>query len=709
MMRGSKVFWILILSLSLIPITGESSLLMASSSQSHSTHFDSVRGPGLPLNGSGCYVCHAAGDEQCQSIPLFADDGFLETTHVCDSCHSPNGAFDGVGDLDPGNPYSVAFGAKYNWDAGVYEPDGATLKAGKELWCVTCHDGDAADVENLPANSEADGSGIWAPNISGDNTTFGYYVNGHRSELCSDCHDLTTIHIDGEARTYAYAFAQYAPDQSGVAYAQGYRLKSMDADVPGGYNESVPLMIPTNFGTTFGYVGQDIMDNAFRLCFDCHDSNEVLDDTAGDTSFKASLPNPPRDYSYGWSDAGDANQHVVHVIGQTMQSWDSDWDTGTTGPGPGPGYDTQMTCSSCHNVHGAAGADGSTNEPMIRDGSLADRTGYGFSYVIKENATPWPPEPDGDTMVTSANAFLPNSVGAIFRNGNAMCSGLCHQSPARPATSYNATGTGPGTYLEYYRAPAAATCDICHAQEASHPTHDDSTGKGVDLACKDCHDLESHGTGNVVFADGSPLSTTNACDSCHSSGGAYAGVSMAKDNWVDGIYEPDGVTFQLGKDQWCAGCHDDGPANSKADGTGIWAPEVMGDSAQTYGYNISGHGRPSANLTCDVCHDLTKTHIDHDPRTYDVNESSRVGNDINAYAGHGYKAGYRLEIVMTTTSTSALIAIKQSWEPRPITWMDPVEWITSTQPIYTDMLLLIGAGIQMPTVWCLVPGPAIHL
>jgi hypothetical protein len=202
MMKSLKILWVLIVSLSLIVSTGDSSLLMASSSPSHSTHFDSAKGPGFPLNGTGCYVCHAAGDRQCQSIPLFADDGFLETTGVCDNCHSPNGTFDGVGDLDPGNPYSVAFGAKYNWDAGIYEPDGENLKAGKELWCVTCHDGDAADVDNLPANSEADGSGIWAPNISGDNTTYGFYVNGHRSELCSDCHDLTVTHIDGEARTY---------------------------------------------------------------------------------------------------------------------------------------------------------------------------------------------------------------------------------------------------------------------------------------------------------------------------------------------------------------------------------------------------------------------------------------------------------------------------------------------------------------------------
>jgi hypothetical protein len=411
----------------------------------------------------------------------------------------------------------------------------------------------------------------------------------------------------------------------------------MGTDVPGGYNESVPLMIPSNFGTTFAYVGQDIMDNASRLCFSCHDSTEVFDnipDDGLDTNFKSALPDPPLNYSYS---TGDTNQHIQHTVGATMQCWDSDWDEATTGPGPGPGYDSLMICSSCHNVHGAAGADGSTNEPMIRDGSLAGRTGYGFSYLIS----------GGYPTVTSIGASLPISVGAVLRNGNAMCSVNCHNpTPPGPlTTAYDATGSGTGSYLEYYRAVGTFSCSDCHAYEteASHPTHADSSGKGVDLGCFDCHDSDGHVNDTVDFPGG-PLSATTACDACHSTGGAYGGVDMAKGNWVAGIYEPDGVTLQPGKDQWCAGCHDDVGANSKQDGTGITAPNIMGDSGQEiYGYIVSGHGRPSANLTCDVCHDLTRTHIDHDPRTYDVNESSSSGNDISTYSGHSYKKGYRLK------------------------------------------------------------------
>jgi len=84
---------------------------------------------------------------------------------------------------------------------------------------------------------------------------------------------------------------------------------------------------------------------------------------------------------------------------------------------------------------------------MIRDGSLAGRAGYGFSYVVEGGA--------GYPMVTSEGATQSESAGAVFRNNLAdteMCGGSrCHSSPEPPGTSYDASGSGSGTYLEYYR------------------------------------------------------------------------------------------------------------------------------------------------------------------------------------------------------------------------------------------------------------------
>ena len=600
MFRSLKTFWLVSLCLGLIAFPRGGSLLLASQSPSHATHFDNVKGPGLPLNETGCYTCH--GDKAC---PKFDDGEPLETTTVCNDCHSAGGTLDGV------------TMAKLNWEYGVYEEGGTALKSGKEMWCISCHDGGTSVCD-----------GVSAPDISGDNTSYGYYVNGHRSKLCSDCHDLTATHIDGEARTYAFDAAYYDPDQSGVAYASGYRLGYVDG--------KVPLMIPANYGTTFVYDAQTMRDNAFRLCFSCHDYTKILDNTPGDgidSNFKASLPNPPRDYSYAWGSGADVNEHVSHVLNYIGPYWDSDWDADTSGSGDENGHDSLMACSSCHNVHGAAGAEGSTNEPMIRDGSLTGRTGYGFSYVVEDLPAGGYPS----NMVTSLNASLPISVGAVFRNGNAMCQDTCHQCPTPLGSSYNASGSSWGTYLEYYRPTVISLCNICHAYGTgtSHPTHDDSTGKGVDLECYVCHDSGGHVNNSIDFDDQKPLSTTEACDDCHSPGGAFDGSQMAKDNWEQGVYDEAGLSLWEGKEEWCAGCHDDDPdtlgTNESALIDGVHAPGIVGDDT-AYGFYASGHGK-SGTVQCLDCHDATFAHIDGEARTYEA-------------ASDNYQEGYRLNTSM---------------------------------------------------------------
>ena len=212
-------------------------------------------------------------------------------------------------------------------------------------------------------------------------------------------------------------------------------------------------MIPANYNITFSYNAQIMKATAFRLCFQCHDAAKVLDDTPGDSinsNFKASLPNPPRNYSYAWGSGAEVNEHVSHIMNYVGPFADSDWDIGTNGAGGSNGCDTLMACSSCHNVHGVAGVSGSTNEVMVRDGSLAGRTGYGFSYVIEDVSS------GGYPWVTSTGATQANSVGAIFRNNtevNNMCGGsMCHGNPTPPAaSSYDASGSSWGTYIEYYR------------------------------------------------------------------------------------------------------------------------------------------------------------------------------------------------------------------------------------------------------------------
>jgi predicted CXXCH cytochrome family protein len=380
---------------------------------SHSTHTendaDDLRGPNI-----ACGHCH-----DTTNYPYFADGEDLSHTTVCNPCHSPYGTYDGVG--------SPVIGAKPNWDQGVY--DVGSLKPGREQWCVGCHDESPAIID-----------GVSAPDVSL------FWTSGHGASAsveCFECHDTTITHIDGSQRTYAFDSAYYDPGQSGLAYQAGYRLHSV--------NGQVPLMIPCNYNITFGYNAALMRDNAFRLCFQCHTKDKIFDTTPGDgitSNFKASAPNPPRNYSYAWGSGADTNEHVSHTLNYTGPFADSDWDASTTGAGGSDGRDTLTACFACHNVHGADGTMGSTNEAMIRDGILSGRTGYGFSYVIEDTGA------GGYPWVTSTGAKQANSVGAIFRKNTAnMCGGsMCHNDPAPPSgSSYDATGSAWGTYLEYYR------------------------------------------------------------------------------------------------------------------------------------------------------------------------------------------------------------------------------------------------------------------
>jgi hypothetical protein len=316
-MRTLKIFWILSVSVGLIAVAGHTSLLMASSSPSHSTHFDSVKGPGLPLNGNGCYECHADGILQCQSRPLFADGSFLETTQVCDNCHSPGGAFDGVAM------------AQDNWAGGIYEADGKTLKSDKEQWCATCHD-------DQPGNSEYDGTGIYAPNVIGNNVDYGYYATGHGVHgfvECLDCHDADRPHIDGEARTYEVSDDNTVDQAVVTPYVVGYRLEDGAMNIP-----------------TPGWTGEPTLQTEnYTLCFSCHNPEEVWGTAYWDVS-----------HTNFWNNKNYVgNQHNYHLRVKPTRA-DSDWD-GVR--------DSREGCTTCHNVHGPP------NPAMIRHGELISTPG----------------------------------------------------------------------------------------------------------------------------------------------------------------------------------------------------------------------------------------------------------------------------------------------------------------------------------------------
>lgn len=347
------------------------------STQSHATHTETnSRGPETSLSCSNCHDIY--------NYPSLAD------INVCNNCHSPGGSYDGVNDPD--------FGAKTNWSDGVYNFD--ILEPGKEKWCASCHD-------KTPANSKADGSGINAPNIVGDEAEltnygigWGFYKTGHGLPAdenyaaslapgagvnCTDCHDVTLTHIDNEHRTYA------APDNPstdlGETYQQGYRLKSIAGD-------DNPMFIPNN--NKF-----DLVESDFALCFSCHiDTDPYLDSFNMMTNFR--------------DDIEGRNDHWFHLNAShghfgKPYSWDSDWslDDGEEGNDG----DSLLSCPACHNVHG------SPLPRMIRNGQLISSYGtedktpaLGFMYQPSPSTT-LPHSTGGKTSFHNPGPGTPSKNG----------------------------------------------------------------------------------------------------------------------------------------------------------------------------------------------------------------------------------------------------------------------------------------------------------
>ena len=283
---------------------------------------------------------------------------------------------------------------------------------------------------------------------------------------------------------------------------------------------------------------------------------------------------------------------------------------------------TFLSCTRCHVAHGTSATMGTYSGAVAWPGSVSGPTGDLRSSLLHSN-----------NRGVCARCHVDND-GQIFMHGNG--------------------GEGEG-------------CESCHGHgdsyggnsyygtTQSHGTHTDGTAKGPDpaLACDVCHNTSSY----PDFADSATLSGTGVCDTCHSPGGSYDGVDDpiigAKNNWDDGVY---GSPLKAGKEQWCAGCHDDVPANSMQDGTGTNAPNVIGDEDEAtsygtgWGFYKTGHGLPNtdnydaslasgAGAKCTDCHDTDLSHIDNNHRTYVA--PSSPGTDL----GETYQQGYRLKSI----------------------------------------------------------------
>jgi predicted CxxxxCH...CXXCH cytochrome family protein len=185
--------------------------LAAPTAANHTDHLSSAFGPLFGTNCAGCHVSNAnnttmAGKpKHINGLIEFANvntatsaDAVLgltapgaapdaTSTDRCNHCHSTASVNGSVGTVL----------AKTNWNTGAYT-----------LPCLSCHNG------TDPATNNGDGTGRTAPNMLGDDSTYGAEVKGHNlatgsytdadlnvtnpaaNKACNACHDVAVAHLN---------------------------------------------------------------------------------------------------------------------------------------------------------------------------------------------------------------------------------------------------------------------------------------------------------------------------------------------------------------------------------------------------------------------------------------------------------------------------------------------------------------------------------
>ncbi len=254
--------------------------------------------------------------------------------------------------------------------------------------------------------------------------------------------------------------------------------------------------------------------------------------------------------------------------------------------------------------------------------------------------------PDPDPHYAGEDCIECHAHENEFSHGGGEDCIACHGHDAGYEYAPGEVSSGAGTYYSH----------------STHTEDDADDRKGPYLSCAACHDTENFpyfksGLGDPPYS----LAATDVCDACHSPGGSYDGlddpVTGARYNWIDGAYIKS-KNLRPGMEKWCAGCHDEEPANCKMEPSGAWAPSVIGDETAAtdygigYGYYMTGHGLPAdevypatessgAGLECLECHDPEVKHIDCARRTY-VPDSDYLTYDPES---ESYMNGFRLRAV----------------------------------------------------------------
>jgi 5-methylcytosine-specific restriction endonuclease McrA len=380
---------------------------------SHVTHQSNPRGPGL---GDDCSQCH-------NGLPATA--GNVDWA-ACDTCHSPDGAFDGVNDGE--------IGALVNWAGGVYEADGKRLQSGKELWCATCHDDAPAYSyptvpEELPEpvvidNNEATYVGVW-PLVEGSPEAYGgdFQYNENEPGSGSDTATWTpNLPEAGDYKVYVWWVAN-ANRATDAPYTITYAGGSVTIDVNQQINGSQWNYLgtyPFAAGTTGSVVLSDdangyIIADASK--FELVDPDKLIMDN-GEATYAGDWPSVsgnPQAYggSFQYNEAGsggdtatwtpyvyDGGDYRVYArwVAHPNRATDAPYTIHYAGGSETVDVDCTINYGQWYYLGTYPFAAGTTGSVVLSD----DADGYVIADAIKLEDATTPPE----------GAYAPNVVGA---------------------------------------------------------------------------------------------------------------------------------------------------------------------------------------------------------------------------------------------------------------------------------------------------------
>ena len=274
----------------------------------------------------------------------------------------------------------------------------------------------------------------------------------------------------------------------------------------------------------------------------------------------------------------------------------ADWDSGQT-----------ASCTMCHDYM------------AISTGSHSPHMNASGTFGVTITCTSCHPDNSGNNAhfisdgIPAGQVNLSGTVTFTY-TGDVTIPGSTVGSCGTNACHNNGKGGSP-VVSTYNWGTTYNNCNFCHQSPITTGRHNEhyNTLYGPAIpntidGCAQCHSSQTSSThinGAVNFRDGNTLNTTTACNNCHTTSGA----TTAKSYWTTTNWLP------------CESCHTGSPtANSKYDGTGIYAPDMASalSTGHTKATGTYASGNPAANQACTQCHaqnttptDGSGVHIDH--------------------------------------------------------------------------------------------------